>query len=450
MTDAQGMQLSFETEPEDEAAAEVAAIAVTESASPHPPTPEQGAAIDARDRDVFLEAGAGTGKTRVLVSRYCDAVDLDGVEPERILAFTFTERAAAEMRRRVRIELARRAALASDPERRARLTTAARAGESTPITTIHGFCRRLLAAHPVAAGLDPRFRVLDAEEASRLAAQAYDEALAERAATDDDLVRAAAGYRWRLAGIVRAAYSDMRNRGERRPELPPIQIAGLEGPAAKAADDEAREMIEQAGSDLRGDPRPDRGLRRALRGALRGAVGSRLRRPAARRARAAPQPQGDRRGPAGALRPPARRRVPGHEPAPGRARPRPDRTRHPPVRRRRRVPVDLRVPRRRPRELPPRAQPDQGASRRQPRRGRRDAAERQLPLRPRHRRRRQRGRRIAARRLPSPARRPAARRRARGSRRAAGRAAADQARRLAGAGEPDSDGPPRRAPVPGR
>ena len=63
------------------------------------PTLEQAEAIGNRDRDVFLEAGAGTGKTRVLVERYCDAIAVDGVEPERILAFTFTEKAAAEMRR---------------------------------------------------------------------------------------------------------------------------------------------------------------------------------------------------------------------------------------------------------------------------------------------------------------------------------------------------------------
>ncbi|MDQ3103165.1 MAG: UvrD-helicase domain-containing protein, partial [Actinomycetota bacterium] len=128
----------------------------------------------------------------------------------------------------VRVELARRAALATDPEGRARLVAAARAGEGTPVTTIHGFCRRLLAAHPVAAGLDPRFRVLDAEEASRLASEAYEQALRELAATDADVVTAAAGYRWRLAGIIRAAHSDLRNRGSGRPELPPIQIAALE------------------------------------------------------------------------------------------------------------------------------------------------------------------------------------------------------------------------------
>ena len=61
------------------------------------PTPEQRHAIDARDRDVLLEAGAGTGKTLVLVERYCAAAEeLGGIEG--ILAFTFTERAAAELR----------------------------------------------------------------------------------------------------------------------------------------------------------------------------------------------------------------------------------------------------------------------------------------------------------------------------------------------------------------
>ncbi len=216
------------------------------SAQPiHPPTPEQAAAIGNRDRDVFLEAGAGTGKTRVLVNRYCDAIDIDGVAPERILAFTFTERAAAEMRRRVRVELGRRAADATDPERRARLTAAARAGEGAPIGTIHGFCRRLLASHPVAAGLDPRFRVLDAEESSRIASRAYAEAL-DAAAEDPDVVMAAAGYRWRLEGMIRAAHSDLRNRGMRLPELPPIQINALE--ANKKGPPPTPAEVERAGA----------------------------------------------------------------------------------------------------------------------------------------------------------------------------------------------------------
>ena len=193
------------------------------------PTLEQAEAIGNRDRDVFLEAGAGTGKTRVLVERYCDAIAVDGVEPERILAFTFTEKAAAEMRRRVRVELSRRAAAAAEQSERARLQAAARTGEAAPITTIHGFCRRLLASHPVAAGLDPRFRVLDADEAGRLARTCFGEVLTELAGDDDAVALTAAGYRSRLGSIVLAAHSELRNRGILDPELPEIAISAIDG-----------------------------------------------------------------------------------------------------------------------------------------------------------------------------------------------------------------------------
>jgi ATP-dependent exoDNAse (exonuclease V) beta subunit len=252
-------QLSFDV-PEPEAAAIEPESATPGRASadpastPHPPTAEQAAAIDSRGRDVFLEAGAGTGKTRVLVERYCDAVDIDGVEPERILAFTFTEKAAAEMRRRVRIELLRRAAIASGQEHAARLRAAGQAGETAPITTIHGFCRRLLAAHPVAAGLDPGFRVLDADEASRLAAIAFDEALDELAAVDDAVAAIAAAYRnRRLRGLIRGAYDDLRNHGSRSPDLPPLQISAFEGKehAERVPDPEMIELAQTSYGAIR-------------------------------------------------------------------------------------------------------------------------------------------------------------------------------------------------------
>ncbi len=219
-------------------------------ASPFPPTAEQAAAIDRRDRDIFLEAGAGTGKTRVLVGRYCDAIDLDGIEPERILAFTFTEKAAAEMRRRVRVELMRRSRASENPERRLRLQAAARAGEAAPITTIHGFCRRLLAAHPIAAGLDPHFRVLDAEEAGRLAALAFHTALEELAAGDDDIARLAAGYRNRLGSLIRAAYDDLRNHGQREPVLPDLQISAFDN-AEQAPDPDEIALVDASYGAMR-------------------------------------------------------------------------------------------------------------------------------------------------------------------------------------------------------
>ena len=191
------------------------------------PTAEQRAAIAARERDAFLEAGAGSGKTTVLVDRYCEAVAEDGVEVDRILAFTFTERAAAEMRSRVRRELiagARATREAGDPLRAAELQSAARATERAWVLTIHAFCRRLLAQHPLAAGLDPSFRVLDAGEAGRLADRAAAEALDRLLASgDEDVARAAASYQpWRLVAMTLEAHSRLRSQGMSEPRLPQV------------------------------------------------------------------------------------------------------------------------------------------------------------------------------------------------------------------------------------
>jgi ATP-dependent exoDNAse (exonuclease V) beta subunit len=201
-------------------------------------TGEQRAAIEARSVDVFTEAGAGTGKTGVLVERYCNAVTEDGVAPERILAFTFTERAAGELRERIRAELIRRAraaAGAGDPERAADIARAARDGERAWITTMHGFCRRLLAGHPVTANLDPRFRVLDDVEAARLGERAFAEALDEVVASGGGPVaRFAAGFApRRLRDIVCATHERLRSQGVDPPLLPdpgpPVRSVKEEG-----------------------------------------------------------------------------------------------------------------------------------------------------------------------------------------------------------------------------
>jgi ATP-dependent helicase/nuclease subunit A len=193
----------------------------------HEHTAEQRDAIAARRRDALLEAGAGTGKTTVLVERYCAAVIDDGVEVERILAFTFTDRAAAEMRARIRAELARRsrsARAAGDAGRADELIGVARATERAWVMTIHAFCRRLLAGHPLAAGLDPRFRVLDAAEAGRLRDRAVDAALDELLAGGDERIeRAAAAYEpWRITAMAIEAHTRLRSQGMARPRLPPV------------------------------------------------------------------------------------------------------------------------------------------------------------------------------------------------------------------------------------
>ena len=224
-----------------------------------PPTPEQAAAIAARDSDVFCEAGAGSGKTRVLVGRYCDAVCDDGVEIDQILAFTFTERAAAELRQRIRAELtarSRAAKEAGDESRAAWLRARARETERAWVTTIHGFCRRLLGTHPVAAGLDPRFRVLDAPEAERLRERAAREAIERLVAEGDErLERVVAAYRsWRIGAIVLTAHERLRSQGMAKPALPEVGLpershrkdsSPLSADEAKAALD-ARAVLQQA------------------------------------------------------------------------------------------------------------------------------------------------------------------------------------------------------------
>jgi ATP-dependent helicase/nuclease subunit A len=186
-------------------------------------TQQQAAAVESRDRDIFLRAGAGTGKTSVLVDRFCAAaLDPEG-GVERILAFTFTERAADQLRRRIRDELTARIHNA-DGEALEELREALEATDRAWISTIHGFCRRLLASHPAAAGIDPRFRVVDEAEAERLAIRAFDSALAEMVESGEPeaLELAAANRRRTLLEMTRGAYDELRSHGDPNPALPQL------------------------------------------------------------------------------------------------------------------------------------------------------------------------------------------------------------------------------------
>jgi ATP-dependent exoDNAse (exonuclease V) beta subunit len=229
------------------------------------PTTEQRAAIEAEVADVLVEAGAGTGKTGVIVDRYCRLVCEGGAAPDAVLAFTFTDKAAAELRQRIRAELERRAAAGSD-----------RARELLPrlggawVTTIHGFCNRLLAAHPVAVGVDPGFRVLDAAEAERAATEAFDDAL-EAFLEEEDPVRERTVAALDVAGLratVLGAYAELRSRGEDEPRLPDPPRPDVEEALREAARVAAEtlvglkpgspnhELVERAASLLDAGPAP--------------------------------------------------------------------------------------------------------------------------------------------------------------------------------------------------
>jgi ATP-dependent helicase/nuclease subunit A len=180
-------------------------------------TPEQRRAVDERGRSLFLHANAGSGKTSVLVERFVRAVVDDGMAVDRILAITFTEKAAAELKQRIRerfLELGRR--------------EDARAAEAAWISTIHGFCSRLLRTHPLTAGIDPEYRVLDQLESERIGIDAFERALEEFLATGAPsdagarLELLAAYTPGKLEAMVRTVHSRLRSRGERDPSLPAI------------------------------------------------------------------------------------------------------------------------------------------------------------------------------------------------------------------------------------
>ena len=123
--------------------------------------PIQKEVVEAREPHLVVIAGAGAGKTSVLVQRYLRFVR-EGIPPSNILSITFTRKAAAEMKKRI-----------VDTLREEGLFEAAREAETGPIQTVHSFCERLLRENAIAAGLDPEFEIL--AEAAK--AEAREEAI---------------------------------------------------------------------------------------------------------------------------------------------------------------------------------------------------------------------------------------------------------------------------------
>ncbi|HEV3061683.1 MAG TPA: UvrD-helicase domain-containing protein [Vicinamibacterales bacterium] len=167
------------------------------------------AAVDP-GQNVVLEASAGTGKTRVLVERYVNLLRA-GVEPDHILAITFTRKAAAEMRQRI-IDRLREASRLSEFDKGRWRDLQARMGDIA-ISTIDAFCLALLREFPLEADVDPGFELAADTEIPRLVEESLDAAFRicrGLAANDEDvaLVFAQLGERRLRSGI--AALLDRR------------------------------------------------------------------------------------------------------------------------------------------------------------------------------------------------------------------------------------------------
>jgi ATP-dependent exoDNAse (exonuclease V) beta subunit len=172
-------------------------------------TPGQAAAIDVTRRhlDACVVAGPGSGKTTVLVE-YFGGLVAAGIDPLRILAITFTEKAAGNMRKKLA------EAFRDDRETRAGL-------ERAWVSTVHGFCARLLRENAVFAGIDPEFYVADERESWRLQQEsisgAMDALFREHPAAVRALIRGLSSPEFEEAAL--SAYDAMRGAGIRVEQL---------------------------------------------------------------------------------------------------------------------------------------------------------------------------------------------------------------------------------------
>ena len=135
---------------------------------------------------LVVEAAAGTGKTSELVARIVEVLARGDAAVDRILAVTFTEKAAGELKLRLRerLERARKFSAGADAAGDAAEAATGDAGthldhaiahlEEAQVSTIHGFCADLLRERPVEAGVDPGFEVLDDRAAQRIFRQAFE------------------------------------------------------------------------------------------------------------------------------------------------------------------------------------------------------------------------------------------------------------------------------------
>jgi ATP-dependent exoDNAse (exonuclease V) beta subunit len=166
------------------------------------------------DETLFVQAGAGSGKTRALVERIVSLVTTGTAGLDSLAAITFTEKAAAELRDRVRRRLdteRERAAGRGDDAAVQRCTAALGDLDSAAIGTLHSYARRLLSEHPIEAGLPPRIEVLD-DVASAVAfddrwALFLDQLLADPAVERPLLLATAAGVRTAHLRLIALAFN---------------------------------------------------------------------------------------------------------------------------------------------------------------------------------------------------------------------------------------------------
>lgn len=183
------------------------------------PTTAQLKAMKITDQSILLSAGAGSGKTRVLVQRYLHLIESNLASVEQILAITFTNKAASEMKERVTQEVYKKilnAKFFSTTEKTLESEfwcAVQRDLNFAQITTFHGFCAQILRSNPGFANIDPNFRILDEFEADELLVETIEELfLLELKKKNSSMVRLTHEFSiYTIVDLLKNAYIQGRN-----------------------------------------------------------------------------------------------------------------------------------------------------------------------------------------------------------------------------------------------
>jgi ATP-dependent exoDNAse (exonuclease V) beta subunit len=211
-------------------------------------TPEQLAAIEARGGEAVVVAGAGSGKTGVLAEAVALSVVKDDVAADKVLAITFTRKAAAEMRERIRSRTLKLI------QQRDRLDAPPQIPDQEPeVSTIDAFCQGMVRRNALELGIDPRFEIVDDADPA-LTSRAWAAALSNFISSHGKVALSLlAKYddnpRAPLQANIGSVHARLRTGGARSPRLEIPDSAEMEARVASAlssAQALARSLIDSA------------------------------------------------------------------------------------------------------------------------------------------------------------------------------------------------------------
>jgi ATP-dependent helicase/nuclease subunit A len=191
--------------------------------------------IECTDECLCVEAGAGTGKTTLLIDRIMTLIIVDGARLRDIAAITFTEKAAGELKVKLYEKIDDRLAAGPGPEEETRLRRALADLEVCQVSTIHSFAGNLIRLRPVEAGVDPGFSVVDENEIGLITSEVWKRWLTARLGREDPVLELASGLDVtfdKLADLARRFYANRDMLMEKEAHEP--DMSALEGLLSEA------------------------------------------------------------------------------------------------------------------------------------------------------------------------------------------------------------------------